>query len=295
MSVARNIFILLSCIFFGYILSACSTEVEYQSPSEQIVVEGWIEDGEAPVVILSQLLPIGVVLDSFYLWNVPIRWANVTVNDGQQDYVLTGRPDKRYFVGYTYSTNELKGEVGKEYTLRVSYEGRMLTSSTRIPAPVALSDLRVRPHSSIDSLCQISASILDPANEHNYYLIRVRQGNDVFCPAMGGIFEDALLTTPQTRIPIYKPVKISNIKSKPNKTPFFTRSESVEVRLCNIQLSAFQFWVRFMNVAINASNPIYPSVQNLQGNIQGGLGIWYGAGINTAYLNVPDSLLQQNP
>lgn len=295
MRVISKIPVVLSIILSGFGFLACSTEVIYQPVSQKMVVEGWIENGEAPVVIVSQLLPIGVVVDSFDLWNVPIRFARVAVSDGENEYVLTGRPDGRYLTGYAYSTNELRGEVGKEYVLTVSYEGKVLTARTSILPPVQLQNVRISPISPGDTLCQISATILDSKPIKNYYLIRVRQGSaEAFCPSMGGVFEDALLTTPETRIPIYKPVKIGNMKSIKNKTPFFTTYEPVEVRLCNIQQSPFYFWAEFMNVAINASNPIYPSVDNLPGNITGGLGIWYGAGISTVYLNISDSIRIQN-
>lgn len=290
MKIKRNIRFWLSLIGLGYVMTACSTEVKYQPVSGQLVVEGWIENGESPVVIVTQLMPLGVVIDSFDLWNLPIRWANVTVNDGERDYTLTGRPNDAYMAGYVYTTNDLKGETGKTYTLKVSYEGRIITAQTAILPPVSWGTIQVSSLPTVDTLCQVSASIIDPINSKNYYLIRVRQGNESFCPAMGGALEDDILSDPQTRIPIYRAVKIKNNESLSNKTPFFTIREPVELRLCNMAQSSFVYWEQFMNLAINVGNPLYPSVQQLHGNIQGGLGIWYGAGISTVFVNIPDSL-----
>ena len=88
----------------------------------QIVVEGWIEDGGYPVVIVTSTVP---VTGDYRYWDEMqdhiIRWAKVTVSDGEKDVVLTGKMDNDYFPPYVYTTSRLKGESGKTYTLTVEY------------------------------------------------------------------------------------------------------------------------------------------------------------------------------
>ena len=107
------------CLTALLLLVACTPKVDYTDMKQTMVVEGCIENGEAPVVILSQVLPIGVEIKGEDFWNFPIRWARVSITVDGHEYVLTGRPDHRYLFDYIYTTNDLKGEVGKTYRLNV--------------------------------------------------------------------------------------------------------------------------------------------------------------------------------
>ena len=80
----------------------------------EIVVEGWIEDGGYPVVIVTTTVP---VTDEFKEWGSlndhVVRWAKVTVSDGEKEEVLTGKLDKDYFPPYIYHCED-KGQSGEE-------------------------------------------------------------------------------------------------------------------------------------------------------------------------------------
>ena len=122
----------LTCLLLCAALTAC--ESDYLGTAEsQLVVEGWIENEGYPVVILSRSVPISEdytpmdELDQYLL-----RWAKVTVSDGQNSVVLTGKYDSGYFPPYIYTTGRLKGRAGKSYTLTVEYRdvnGNLLPSS----------------------------------------------------------------------------------------------------------------------------------------------------------------------
>ena len=59
----------------------------------EIVVDGWIEEGEAANVILTQTVMVNPDSEQgeIRLQDIPIRWAKVTVSDGEQEEVLVGR------------------------------------------------------------------------------------------------------------------------------------------------------------------------------------------------------------
>ena len=51
---------------------------------QQIVVEGWIENGRPPIVILTTSVSVdGTPRDSTDLKELIIRWGKVTVSDGK--------------------------------------------------------------------------------------------------------------------------------------------------------------------------------------------------------------------
>ncbi|MDR2890695.1 MAG: DUF4249 domain-containing protein [Alistipes sp.] len=68
-----------------------------------------------------------------------------------------------------------------------------------------------------------------------------------------------------------------DITAEGGYVPTWGAGESVQLRLASIDRPAFDYWSAFMNDAVNAHNPVYPSFQNLPSNIRGGgLGVWYG-------------------
>lgn len=61
-----------------------------------------IESGNVAYVCLSQTRPLNSVVDSLAFSEIPIRWAKVTVSDGQTTEVLTGRIDTDYTPPFIY-------------------------------------------------------------------------------------------------------------------------------------------------------------------------------------------------
>ena len=104
----------------------------------KIVVEGWIEEGYAPQLILSSSIPITEVIDSTNVLDHVIRSAKVTVSDGQKVEVLKVKNDKDRLPPFVYYGSEIIGEAGKTYTLKIEYLNRIVSATTTIPKTVAL-------------------------------------------------------------------------------------------------------------------------------------------------------------
>ena len=67
----------------------------------EIVVEGWIEDGGFPVVMVTTSVPVSSEYEKWdSLEDHLVRWAKVTVSDGENEVVLTGKMDRNYFPPY---------------------------------------------------------------------------------------------------------------------------------------------------------------------------------------------------
>ena len=126
--------LLLACLCVG-----CE-ETEVKQVPPQLVVEGWIDSGGFPIVKLTTTVPVSKQAQSTdSLDRFLVRWAKVTVSDGTREVVLTGMPNRDYFPPYIYTTSEMRGEVGKTYTLKVDYQDFHAHAVTTIPKPVALS------------------------------------------------------------------------------------------------------------------------------------------------------------
>ena len=73
------------------LISTClSCDIRWRSGdyvyNPEIVVDGWIEEGEAANVILTQTVMVNPDIEQgeIKLQDIPIKWAKVTVSDGEQ-------------------------------------------------------------------------------------------------------------------------------------------------------------------------------------------------------------------
>ena len=133
-------------------LTGCEKDV--LPPHKSIlVVEGWIEDEGFPVVILTESLPVSQ--DYTSLDNISdylVKWAKVTVSDGEQTEILIGKYEKGYFPPYVYTTSRIKGKAGRSYTLTVEYGDYYATAATTIPEPPTIDHISIKKCADADTL-----------------------------------------------------------------------------------------------------------------------------------------------
>ena len=110
-------------LFVLIFLAAC--QEEFRDNREEIVVEGWIESGGAPVVLLTRTFVVETRWETDGETSVVLPWGKVTVSDGINEVILTGDYDERYFPPYAYSTSRMKGVPGRTYHLTVEYGDRV--------------------------------------------------------------------------------------------------------------------------------------------------------------------------
>ena len=159
-------------------LVACDANYTTEAKSE-LVVEGWIDEGGYPVVILTKSLTIS---DKYQqadsLSQYLIRWAKVSVSDGERTVVLTGKFDSRYFPPYVYTTGNMRGEAGKTYTLDVEYRDFHATATTTIPETHRIENLTVKPCADSDTLYQVKINIDTERANGEYYQLFTCEGKD---------------------------------------------------------------------------------------------------------------------
>jgi len=241
----------------------------------QFVVEGWIEDGGYPHVILTHNSPFFVSLDSATLDKLMIRWAKVSVSDGENTEVLTAKKDTNFFPPYIYKGTDLKGKAGKEYTLTVEYAGYTLTAVTTIPKPVPLDSIWFVEKE--DSTYQLNLRFRDSASEKNYYRIYTKSGSEKqYIPTMLSTKDDKFFNGKDIEYQVNRGPE-NNLTTK--NLPYFKRNAKLFVKFSTIPVEGFRFWSSFQDEVVNSSNPLIGSTGKIESNIQGqGIGIWCGYG-----------------
>lgn len=260
-----------------------SSEIDAES---KIVVEGWIEEGDVPQLILSSSIPIAQVVDSTNVLDRVIRSAKVTVSDGETTEVLRVKKDEDRLSPFVYFGSEIIGKAGRTYTLKIEYLSRVITATTTIPKTVALNSAAYVKNNVTDTTGYIFIKFDDPINEKNYYQIttRVAEKEPIFVPAFYGNLDDKNFDSPKISMQVNRGVLIF---PKTKYKPYFTDGDLIFVKLRTMNKDVLDFWNSWQNEIVNSRNPIYPSNISLKSNINGGIGIWAGYGQNTILIRIP--------
>ena len=207
--------------------------------------------------------------------NIPIKWAKVTLSDGEKEEVLVGRVDRDYMSSFIYTSSIIKGECGKKYYLKVEYSGKTLTAETYIPEAIKIDNYIVE-HCE-DSLYSITATFKDYQNQKDYYkfFTKVKSKDKRFLPSFMGTITDNANVNGNISL-IANRGYIIKKKGDESYTPYYNLKDTVTIKLTHLPEDAFIFWSDYENEIMNGKSPLFPSTTNLKSNINGGKGIWYG-------------------
>lgn len=257
-----------------WLLSACQP-IEPAPP--HLVVEGWINADGHPVVMLHRTYPINTNDTTYHsmediMKDHLIMFGKVTISDGDESVVLTGRPAMDYMLPYIYTSVFMTGKEGHTYTLTAEYDGLYATATTTIPKKVTF-----------DSICitavgtdkySIVGHFNAPANAH--YIIFTKythQQQYILCP-LGAV------TTPNTAghatINIFNP----NTSENTFDNLYWTHNDTtaLNIRVAHIDEHSWYFWDSFASNCISTGLFYLPIRQNIESNINGGIGYWSGMG-----------------
>ena len=94
-------------------LLVLSCTAEEQPGETQLVVEGWIENGEHPVVMVSESIGVttNTPIDAGAMVGHLAKWAKVSISDGDNTVILTGMGTADLFPPYMFSSSKITGEV----------------------------------------------------------------------------------------------------------------------------------------------------------------------------------------
>ena len=178
-------------------LLGCEKKVEFDlnEAAELLTVDASIENDQDPVVILTRSLNYFSKISAEVLGNTIIKDAEVFVSDGTKthqlrryDVVVPGTtiPFSFYSSDPANPSTIIKGELGKNYQLRIVWQGKEFTSSTTIPQLRKVIDSLwwVKAPNTPDTSTRavVRARVVDPAGFGDYarYFTKVNSG--IFLP-----------------------------------------------------------------------------------------------------------------
>ena len=266
----------LLLFLFIFMFLACEGDIG-ETPSSELVVEGWIEEGGHPTVLLSFTIPIKEEYTSFdSIGQYVIRWGKVSVSDGNQTVVLSGKYDAGYYPPFVYTSTSMIGVSGRSYTLEADFNGYHATAVTTIPKSVALDSVYSSPLGDNDTLRTVHAVFRTNVNEQRYFKLFTRSATDgqqYFSSSMGIL--DAATLGSTADVPVYRGMKITNHEDYDSH---FVVGDTVIVKLCTLDEQSYNYWKDWSNSEEFSANPLFGVTYNPRSNILGGVGYWCGYG-----------------
>jgi len=273
---------------FVLVITSCAQDdfSDQTNLESKIVVEGWIEEGDFANVLLSSSIPVTDAVDSTNVFNHVIRSAKITISDGENSEVLRVKRDKNRIPPFVYFGSELKGEAGKEYSIKIEYLNRVVEAVTSIPKSVPLKSAEYIKKNPADTTGYVFVKFDDPIGEKNYYQIATKIDGEepIFVPSFYGNLDDKNFESSSIAVQINRGVLLF---PKTKFTPYFADGDLIHVKLRTQTKQALDFWNSWQNEIVNSKNPIYPSNTSLKSNIKGGIGIWAGYGQSTIIVRTP--------
>lgn len=275
-------FLLFTIMF----ISACDDDAGIHNQSSQLVVEGWIQNDQFPVVILTRTVPVSTEFQEMNdLKDYIIYWAKVTITDGTDTVVLTGMYDDNYFPPYIYTTGRMRGQTGKTYQLFVDYKDFHATATTTIPSTPQLDEFKVERLPDVDTLYKIKACFTDNPYEKNYYQLFTRVGTKSiqYTAAYLGSINDEVIDN-HTEVTVYNGHRLDTKAY----TPYFTVNDTVSVKLAQVTKEGYLFWDQYTKNQSLSSNMFLSTIADVPSNVKGALGYWNGYGAVEKHFIIKD-------
>ena len=288
----------LSILIMG--LNSCSKEVKIDIPGfdEQIVIDGSIETGTPAIIFLSNSKDIYAPTDINSYLSGFISGATVTVSNGTITDTLTEICTDNLPAGFesiaaaffglpieqlvnlhlcAYVSTGIVGEVGKTYSLKVLYNDKIYTSSTKIENPTALDNLFWREQANLPGYGFSWAKITDSPIMGDAYRWEVKNLGDLFYSKPFQPFTDDRFYNGKTfEFSVENPMSFKDQTIENQYKGYYKLGDTIVVKFSKLGKKEYQFFEKKYNQIYSGGNP-FATPTNIPTNIEGGaLGIWAG-------------------
>lgn len=295
----KNILYLLSIIL---IFSSCTKEVKIDIPGyvEQLVIDGRIETGQPPLVLLSRSNDIYSPTNLDAYLNGFVTGATVTVSDGtttvQLDEICTdalppGTEDQAaalfgipaselanyHLCAYTSFNTAIWGQVGKTYYLTVTFEGKTYTSTTSILQPTNLVSTFWKPDAGQTDYGYSWATLADVPNQFDGYRWEVKYiSENMFTKTFNPFFDDQFFDGLTFDFAYENPMSFNDETLADEYRGYYKLGDTLVIKLSKVDEAVYEFMEKKYTQIYSAGNP-FATPTNIPTNIIGGaLGVWAG-------------------
>lgn len=257
----------------------CEKKIDFKlhDQSDKLVVEGIIENGQPPTVILSKSVGYFSEISADILNNSFVHGAEVFVSNGTSTHKLKeySRPLGNNIAFYYYSIDSSNlstaflGQLNHQYSLNIISGGKEYTATTTIPNLTKRIDSvwwKKPPVTSDSSKVIIMVRATDPPGFGDYIRYYTKTNREPFYPPMASTFDDYFIDGTTYELQMDKGVD-RNLSIDFDEN-FFRKGDTVELKLSNIDKATFDFW-RTMEYSYSSIGNPFSSPAKVLGNISG--------------------------
>lgn len=275
----------------GLILfNACEEDITLDLPASpaKVVVDGYVEAGSVPYIILSRSEGYFDAIGQSTLNNLPVQDARVFLSNGTDTVQLTEIDsviDGISIGGFYMAIDSVSylptmiGTPGLTYTLQVlTKEGEVVSANAFLPEPIALDSVWFKLQPNSDSLGWAWARLSDPDTLGNYYRWFAKRANktdDFFIAPLGSVFEDKFING-QSFDFAYNRGSIQNSTAEDDNNEeagFYKTGDTIIVKFCTVDRGTFEFWRDAETQLSNNGSP-FAVPSNVKSNVIGGRGLF---------------------
>jgi hypothetical protein len=269
--IATIILVLLSYV-------RCNPELDTPEFKEKVIIDGYIIKDEPPVVYITKSLPFNYQLDSIDLYNSIIKSAWVRISTDTSEEILTLKRDNNRPIPFYYTGTKIKGKSGETYDLEIITRNKKYISTTTIPFSPEVKQVTPYIIEDQDKKYGVEISLIDNNENLDMYRLLYREYNnsEQLYSFQLNCFSDNQININTELLKLNKGTN-GSLLSNNEEIQYFMEGDSIEVLICKIDLSSYNFWYDFQKRSFNIIS-LGSSQSNIPGNIEGTLGIWSGYG-----------------
>ena len=284
----------ITVLLLSLVLFSCEKDINFKLDESQptLVVNGEIEQGQPPRIVLTKSLGFFSELSADMLLNSFVRNADVTLSNGSvthqlREYQVPLAPGVNlYYYGIDSSnlSTAFLGELNKTYSLKIVSEGKTYESVTTIPDLDWVPDsIYFKPQpQNVDTNARVMfIKATEPAGLGNYLRYFTKINDQPFYPPFNSVFSDEVIdgTTYTVQVDIGFD---RNTEFQPGKS-LIKKGDTLSLKFCNIDRNTYKFWNTWEFASQSLGNP-FSQPSKVLGNVSNGaLGAFcgYAAWYNT--------------
>jgi hypothetical protein len=276
-------YFLLSMLLTGLIACEKKIDIKLDQTAPKLVVEATIENGQFPIVFLSKSFDFFSKVDPAAISQNFVRRAEVYISNGivthklrEYTYQVAGYDFYYYSANLLTPSTLIRGELKKQYSLRIVAEGKEYTATTIIPDTTRRIDSvfsKPAPAGNAPDLRSLMGRFTDRRGLGDYIRYFTKRNSDPFFPGLNSVYDDQIIDGTTYEVQIERGVDRSQPIS--DGYSYFHAGDTVTIKLCNIDKPTYDFWRTMEFVFANQGNPFGTPTRvlsNINGNALGYFG-----------------------
>lgn len=289
---------LVLLFFFAAGIAGCEKTVSFdvKEVKPKLVVEATIENGQPPIVFLSNSLSFYSKVDptaiaGSFVHNAFVYVSNGTVTHRLKEYVI---PIGGGYYFYYFSTDPsspstiIYGELKKSYSLRIVIEGEEYTATTTIPDTTKRIDSvfwKPAPPGNPDSKVSLMLRAYDKPGFGDYIRYFTKRNDEPYYPGINSVFDDQVIDGSSYEVQVER--GLDRNESNLSGSVYFDRGDTISLKLCSIDKQTFDFWRTMEFNFASIGNPFSTPTKVLSNVSGGALGYFGGYGAQIRKIVVP--------